>query len=333
MRTTTANHLPERHCMHRTLSLLTFLFMNTVVAMDHEKQAYFELVPYEITSLIIRKVPTPNATLPQAARSVLDVALLDKEFLALAQPIIHKYRDQQGVVEDFIKKHVSLPNVLFALPKEERLSRDSHALRTIEKKLSENSIELLPGMFSVLKTATSFTYDELKKCIKDCQSEADILLEKRFFLLDINYYKKSQNYNNEIIADITFLIENGANPNLNSKIHEMPLLHKACIVGNPNLVRVLLSNGADVNKKSEQMDETAIESMLYASTSQTTQEKLEIMEELIAHGVPLLQSSRENYTILDVALSLKHNTEPEIVTFLRSKGAKTYQELREEHLN
>ncbi len=52
-----------------------------------------------------------------------------------------------------------------------------------------------------------------------------------------------------MIADIIFLIENGANPNLNSKIHEMPLLHKACILGNPNLVRVLLSNGADVNKK------------------------------------------------------------------------------------
>lgn len=300
--------------------------------MDEDKPPFIKQVPCEITSMILQKVSARDTTLQQAARSVLTVALLDKEFLALAQPIIYKYSEQQGVVEDFMKKHVSLPNVLFALPKEERLSRDSHALRTIEKKLSENSIELLPGMFSGLKAATSFTYNELKKCIMDCQSEADILLEKRFFLLDINYYKKSRNYNNEIIADIIFLIENGANPNLNSKIHEMPLLHKACIVGNPNLVRVLLSNGADVNKKSEQMDETAIESMLYAATSQTTQEKLEIMEELIAHGVPLLQSSRENYTILDVALSLKHNTEPEIVTFLRSKGAKSYKELKEQDL-
>ncbi len=80
------------------------------------------------------------------------------------------------------------------------------------------------------------------------------------------------------------------------------------------------------------MDETAIESMLYAVTSQITQEKLEIMEELIAYGVPLLQSSRENYTILDVALSLKQNTDPEIVTFLRSKGVKTYKELNEQDL-
>ncbi len=211
MLASTANHLPQRHCMYRNLSLLIFLFMSGVVAMDYEKQAYFELVPYEITSLIIKKIPAPDATLPQAARSVLDAALLDKEFLALAQPVMQKYKAQHQLVNWFVKEHTFFSHILFALPRAVTVHNDVHSLRTISSMLCKQRVSY-PKIFAQFQSAHKADHESLKLLLSTHPDEANKLLREKCMLL-YDYSDKKDSTKDNNMQDIRILLECGANPN------------------------------------------------------------------------------------------------------------------------
>lgn len=64
--------------------------------------------------------------------------------------------------------------------------------------------------------------------------------------------------------------------------------------------------------------------------TQTPQDKIEKMDLLISRGISLTKTDfYGNGTVLDTAYIFE---EQEVIDFLRSKGAKTYQELQDEDL-
>ncbi len=106
------------------------------------------------------------------------------------------------------------------------------------------------------------------------------------------------------------------------------LLRNACVYGNHDLVLAFVKHGVSLANNS------VLESLILENESTYgMDEKLHIIKTLLDRGMKTENSSHKKMSILDMAMLYNPLANAKIVDLLRSKGAKTYQELREEHLN
>ncbi|BDC35024.1 hypothetical protein Noda2021_09820 [Candidatus Dependentiae bacterium Noda2021] len=317
---------------------------------------YFEMLPDEMTALIITQIPEPTSTLAQAAQSLAPLALTSKSLSITPRFLIQDYKKRKADVELFLSDHVwNFNTVLFDLPNKPTICCDAHALKTIVHRL-QNKDTTIPKLFNEFKHYSTFDLSALKECLSTNKVEANVLLKEMYNCLasryehycepgckpdSIVFNNKKIQYcdwimiNNEIIQHIidnmVILLKAGANANATHDFlgDDIPLLHDVCIVGNAQLVKAFLDNGADINARTSLTDANAIEWMM-VPVHRDNKNRIEILEELFSGGISLSTIYNDNRTILDLAYEVIDNEG--LVSYLRSKGAKTYRELQGQDL-
>lgn len=226
---------------------LIMLIIIPLVSYSMEKNLkYFEMLPNEVTELIIALIPeASNAnTLAQSARAIAPLSLVNKPMARVTLEILQRYKNQNDYVDLFLSNAQKFENVIFDLPKELTLNTDICTLRTISQRLQKDQT-IIPGIRDVFKTCNKFEADDLEQCLQANKKEADALLIEKFNDLDTyeNYTRAAcqRTYDEVTISDMIVLLKNGADPNqmtVSSFGEQIPLLHQICVLGNKYLLKL-----------------------------------------------------------------------------------------------
>ncbi|MFZ5954682.1 MAG: ankyrin repeat domain-containing protein [Candidatus Dependentiae bacterium] len=318
---------------------LFFILATSVSAhgMEQNETNYFEMLPSEIIHHVIKhrvkQISAPNFA--QTITQIEPLSRVNKQLKEIAQEHMNALREQGAKSNGLLKEQVDNERLLNLLIQHNRFMHDNELLTEIEKFTLEwkqhdpnsNEKNEIRSFFRVLKNLNHTK--ALTDFITNNEEWANDFFARNLGALQffVCLTTPSSELREKMIDDIITLLECKINPNqmLISDGSRQFAFHYACSYGNLALVKKFITSGVAINATND--NKTALEWMtcdVFVNLMQI-EEKQEIIEELIKAGAILNQSSKPKKTILDRA---GHK----LKEFLRSQGAKTYQELKDEGL-